>query len=53
VLYTEEEEGDAEFDKSDRPVPDDLADEDEFEGGPAVCKRDEEGAPAETVDYGG
>ena len=53
MLYTEEEEGDAEFDESDRPVPDDLADEDEFEGDPAMCKGDEEGAPAETIDYGG
>jgi len=53
VLYTEEEEGDAELDESNGPVPDDLADEDEFEGDPAVCKGDEEGAPAETVDNGG
>jgi hypothetical protein len=52
VLYTEKKESDTKFNESNGPVPNDLADEDEFEGGSAMCKGDEEGATAESIDHG-
>jgi len=52
VLYTEKKEGDTKFNESNGPVPNDLADEDEFEGGSAMFKGDEEGTTAESIDHG-
>lgn len=52
MLYAEKEAGYAEFDERDRPVPEDLTDEYEFQGGAAACKGYEAGTAAEAVEDG-
>jgi hypothetical protein len=52
VLETEKEQGNADLDERDGPVPEDLRDEEEAEGGDTMLKRNEARVSAEAVEDG-